>query len=42
MIHPENLRRLGQGEWMVTTGMGRGSLVLFADDPLFRLFWRSS
>ncbi|HEU4557431.1 MAG TPA: hypothetical protein VFS20_06255, partial [Longimicrobium sp.] len=42
VISPENLRRLGQGGWLVSKGMGRGSVVLFADDPLFRLFWRSS
>jgi len=42
VISPENLRRLGQGGWLVTKEMGRGSVVLFADDPLFRLFWRSS
>jgi hypothetical protein len=42
VISPENLRRLGQGGWLVTKRMGRGTVVLFADDPLFRLFWRSS
>jgi hypothetical protein len=42
VISPENLRRLGQGSWLVTKRMGQGSVVLFADDPLFRLFWRST
>ncbi|HEX6746137.1 MAG TPA: M14 family metallopeptidase [Longimicrobium sp.] len=42
VISPENVRRLGQGGWLVTKEMGRGSIILFADDPLFRLFWRSS
>ncbi|HET7459647.1 MAG TPA: M14 family metallopeptidase [Longimicrobium sp.] len=42
VISPENLRRLRQGAWLVSKEMGRGSVVLFADDPLFRLFWRSS
>ncbi|HVG44164.1 MAG TPA: hypothetical protein VM890_05515, partial [Longimicrobium sp.] len=42
VISPENLRRLGQGGWLVTKRMGGGHVVLFADDPLFRLFWRSS
>ncbi|HYJ79498.1 MAG TPA: hypothetical protein VEW03_07865, partial [Longimicrobiaceae bacterium] len=42
VISPENLRRLGQGSWLVTRRMGRGSVVLFADDPLFRAFWRST
>lgn len=42
VISPENLRRLRQGAWLVSKQMGRGSVVLFADDPLFRLFFRSS
>ncbi|HEX8695999.1 MAG TPA: M14 metallopeptidase family protein [Longimicrobium sp.] len=42
VISPENLRNLGQGAWLVTKRMGQGSVVLFADDPLFRLFWRST
>jgi hypothetical protein len=42
VISPENLKRLGQGGWLVSKRMGRGSVVLFADDPLFRLFWRST
>jgi hypothetical protein len=42
VISPENLRRLGQGGWLVSKRMGRGTVVLFADDPLFRLFWRST
>jgi hypothetical protein len=42
VISAENLRRLGQGSWLVTKRMGQGSVVLFADDPLFRLFWRST
>jgi hypothetical protein len=42
LISPDNLRRLRQGGWLVSKEIGRGSVVLFADDPLFRLFWRSS
>jgi hypothetical protein len=42
VISPENVRRLGQAGWLVSKQMGRGSIVLFADDPLFRLFWRSA
>ncbi|HEU0013494.1 MAG TPA: M14 family metallopeptidase [Longimicrobium sp.] len=42
VIAPEQLRRLEQGAWLVTKRMGGGSVVLFADDPLFRLFWRST
>ncbi|MDQ3557409.1 MAG: zinc carboxypeptidase, partial [Gemmatimonadota bacterium] len=42
VISRENLRRLEQGAWLVTRRMGSGSVVLFADDPLFRAFWRST
>jgi hypothetical protein len=41
VISPENLRQLGQGAVVATKRVGQGSVVLFADDPLFRLFWRS-
>jgi hypothetical protein len=41
VISPENLRRLGQGAVVASRGMGKGSVVFFADDPLFRLFWQS-
>jgi len=42
LISNDNLRRLRQGGWLVSKEMGRGSVVLFADDPLFRLFFRST
>jgi len=42
VISPENLRNLSEGAWLVSKRMGQGSVVLFADDPLFRLFWRST
>jgi hypothetical protein len=42
VISPESLRRLEEGVWVGTRRMGRGSVVLFAGDPLFRLFWRST
>lgn len=42
VISPEQLRRLEQGSWLVTRRMGQGSVVLFADDPLFRLFWQAT
>ena len=42
VISPQNLRNLGQGAWVVSKRMGQGSVVLFAGDPLFRLFWRST
>jgi hypothetical protein len=42
VISPPNLKRLEEGSWLVTKRVGRGNVVLFADDPLFRLFWRAS
>ncbi len=42
IISEENLERLEQGAWLVTTGVGQGSVTLFADDPLFRAFWRET
>jgi hypothetical protein len=42
VIAPEQLRRLERGAWLVTKRVGGGSVVLFADDPLFRSFWRST
>jgi hypothetical protein len=36
------VRRLEQGSWLVTRRIGQGSVVLFADDPLFRLFWKAT
>ncbi|HVH11584.1 MAG TPA: hypothetical protein VM759_00960, partial [Longimicrobium sp.] len=42
VISPEQVRRLEQGGWLVTKRMGSGSVVLFADDPLFRLFWKAT
>jgi hypothetical protein len=42
VISTEQVRRLEQGAWLVTKRMGQGSVVLFADDPLFRLFWKAT
>ncbi len=33
---------LAMSAWLVTKRVGEGRVVLFADDPLFRLFWRST
>ncbi|MGH7483127.1 MAG: hypothetical protein ACRELV_13305, partial [Longimicrobiales bacterium] len=41
VISTENLQRLSQAAWLVTTGVGEGRVILFADDPLFRHFWYS-
>jgi hypothetical protein len=42
IISKENLSRLENGAWLVTRSVGKGSVTLFADDPLFRLFWRET
>lgn len=41
-ISDEKREELSRGSWMVTAEEGRGRAILFADDPLFRLFWRST
>lgn len=38
-VAEERLRDLSGGAWLVDRPVGRGRLVLFADDPLFRHFW---
>jgi hypothetical protein len=38
---PENTERLLQRTiWAATERQGRGQVVMLADDPLFRAFWR--
>jgi hypothetical protein len=39
VISPENLEALQQRAWLVSSGVGAGKVILFADDPLFRHFW---
>lgn len=39
VISDDNIARLDRSSWMVQRRLGRGSVVLFADDPLFRMFW---
>lgn len=34
-----SLERLARGSWIVEKSVGEGTVILFADDPLFRLFW---
>ena len=31
--------RLRRSSWLVERRLGRGSLILFADDPLYRMMW---
>ena len=39
VISQEKLQQLEDGAWLADKRVGSGSVVLFADDPLFRLFW---
>lgn len=41
VISENNLDRLSQSSWLVNVGMGGGNLVLFSDEPFFRMFWYS-
>ncbi len=41
-ISDANLDRLERGAWLMTRNVGSGEVVLFADDPLFRLFWKGT
>lgn len=41
VISETNLARLEQGGWLLHKRLGRGNVILFADDPLFRHFWYS-
>jgi hypothetical protein len=36
------LQELSASSWLVTGRVGSGRVILFADDPLFRLMWRSN
>jgi hypothetical protein len=42
VISATNLQRLEQGSWAERATIGRGSVVLFAGDPLFRMFWNAT
>lgn len=41
VISQGTLDRLGRSSWLVEKSMGRGSVILFADDPLFRMMWHA-
>jgi hypothetical protein len=42
VISATNLQRLELGSWAERMSVGRGSVVLFAGDPLFRMFWNAT
>ncbi len=39
VISEKSLETLAQSTWLAQVRLGRGNLVLFAEDPLFRMFW---
>jgi hypothetical protein len=41
VVSESKLEDLGASAWLVAAGVDRGKVVLFADDPLFRLMWPS-
>ena len=41
VIGEETVDRLQRSSWLVERRLGGGSLILFADDPLFRMMWYS-
>lgn len=41
VVSESKLEDLGASGWLVAASEGRGKLILFADDPLFRLMWPS-
>lgn len=42
VVSEAKLAEISASSWLVSARSGRGRLVLFADDPLFRLMWRSN
>ncbi len=41
VISEANLERLDRSTWLAERRLGSGRVILFADDPLFRMFWYS-
>ena len=41
VISGDNLQRLDRSAWAIQKAVGQGSVILFADDPLFRMLWYS-
>lgn len=41
VIGEESLDRMAQSTWLAQVVVGRGRMILFAEDPLFRMFWYS-
>lgn len=41
VISDPHLERLDRSSWLAERRLGSGRVILFADDPLFRMFWYS-
>jgi hypothetical protein len=41
VISENHLERLDRSAWLAERRLGSGKVILFADDPLFRMFWYS-
>ncbi|MGW8283752.1 MAG: hypothetical protein ACWGON_10675, partial [Gemmatimonadota bacterium] len=41
LMSDAKLEELSASSWLVSAGVGQGRVILFADDPLFRLMWPS-
>ena len=42
VIFEPSLERMDRSTWLAEASVGRGSLILFVEDPLFRMFWHSA
>ncbi len=42
VVSPEKVAGMAASSWLAVADRGRGRVVLFADDPLFRLMWPSN
>ncbi|MEX0979791.1 MAG: M14 family zinc carboxypeptidase, partial [Gemmatimonadota bacterium] len=41
IMSDRNLERMSRSAWLAHANVGQGNVVLFADDPVFRMFWYS-
>ncbi len=41
VISQKGLEQMARSTWLAQASVGRGTLILFAEDPLFRMFWYS-
>src|SRR5262249_50350483 len=41
-LTPENQKKIGYSGYLIKERLGRGSVILYADDPNFRSFWEGT